>query len=157
MSAALHASGMADLRSRLQALAAFVDELEALDFDPGHWHPMAPTRDDPNVSIMPWFELSDRANAFLNAVRGNGWVEPFDWMAWAQTDEGKALREDREALAKASADQLKRLLTALIRADRFSEGTLAWAFESGLMVAIAQRAGTLATTLSLPDGRADRS
>ena len=148
---------MVDLRSRLQALAVFVDELEAPDFDAGHWHAMAASRDDPDVSTMPWFELSDRANAFLEAVRGKGWVEPFDWMAWAQTREGKALREDRVALAEASADQLKRLLTTLIRADRFSEGTIAWAFESGLMAAIAQRARTLATTVSLPDGRADRS
>lgn len=148
---------MADLRSRLEALATFVDELEAPDFDAGHWHPIAASRADPDVSTMPWFELSDRANAFLDAVRGNGWVEPFDWMAWAQTAEGKALREDREALDTASAEDLKRLLTTLIRADRFSEGTIAWAFESGLMAAISQRAGTLATTLSFGDGRADRS
>lgn len=148
---------MADVRSRLEALAAFVDELEAPDFDPGYWHSMAPTRDDPKVSTMPWFEPSDRANTFLNAIRANGWVEPFDWMAWAQTEEGAALREDRRALARATPDQLQRLLTTLIRADRFNEGTLAWSFESGLMAGIARRAATLATTLSLRDGRADRS
>ena len=157
VSAALHASPMADLHSRLQGLAAFVAELEAPDFDAGHWHPMAPTRDDPDVSTMPWYELSDRADAFLAAVRGNGWVGPFDWMAWAQTAEGTALREDRDALAKATPDQLQRLLTTLVRADRFNEGTLEWAFESGLMAAIARRAATLAAALSLPDGRADGS
>jgi hypothetical protein len=149
--------GMPDLRSRLLALAVFVDELDAPDFDAGHWHPMAPTRDDPSVSTMPWYELSDRALAFVGAVGANGWVEPFDWMAWAQTEEGTALREDRDALADATPDQLQRLLTTLIRADRFSEGTLGWAFETGLMAAIARRAEALAAALSLDDGRADRS
>lgn len=98
---------------------------------------------------MPWFELSERAEAFTRAAAGNGWVQPFDWMAWIETDQGKALRDDRGALAVATPDQLQRLLTAIIRAERFSDGSLDWAFQSGLMAAIARRAKTLA------DGIAD--
>jgi hypothetical protein len=93
---------------------------------------------------MPWFELSDRAEAFLAAIRANGWIEPFDWMDWAQTDEATALRDDRAALGRATLDQLQRLLTAVVRAERFSDGTLEWAFDSGLMAAIARRAQALA-------------
>ena len=137
-----------DLRSRLEALAAFADELGAPDFDPGHWHDSEvrqTTHGD--VRTMPWYELSERADAFTRTAAGNGWVEPFDWMTWMETDEAKALRDDRRVLATATPDQLQRLLTAAIRAERFSDGSLEWAFKSGLMAAIALRARTLADGL----------
>ena len=134
-----------ELRQRLTAIGAFADELESPDFDPGQWHDSErrQTADD-EVWTMPWFELSDRAEAFLAAIRANGWIEPFDWMDWAQTDEATALRDDRAALGRATLDQLQRLLTAVVRAERFSDGTLEWAFDSGLMAAIARRAQALA-------------
>jgi len=134
-----------ELRQRLAAIGAFADELESPDFDPGQWHDSErrQTADD-EVWTMPWFELSDRAEAFLAAIRANGWIEPFDWMDWAQTDEATALRDDRAALGRATLDQLQRVLTAVVRAERFSDGTLEWAFDSGLMAAIARRAQALA-------------
>ena len=47
-------------------------------------------------------------------------------------------------VAHATAEQLTKLSTSLVRGDRFSEGTLAWAFESGLLLAIVRRAAALA-------------
>jgi hypothetical protein len=41
-------------------------------------------------------------------------------------------------------DQLAKLLTALIRENRFNEGALGDSFESGIMTAIARRAKELA-------------
>jgi len=46
-------------------------------------------------------------------------------------------------LAKASADQLAMLLTALARKERFCEGTMASACSDGLLAGITQRAGML--------------
>jgi hypothetical protein len=43
----------------------------------------------------------------------------------------------------ASPDDLARLLTAIVRSDRFVEGSLVGAFESGLLTRIAQRAAAL--------------
>ena len=43
----------------------------------------------------------------------------------------------------ATADDLARLLTAIVRSDRFSEGSINGAFESGLLARIARRAATL--------------
>jgi len=138
-----------DLRSRLEALAAFADELAAPDFDAGHWHDSEVRQtSDGEVRTMPWFELSDRAGAFARTAAGNGWVQPFDWMAWLDTDEAKALRDDRAVLASATPAQLQHLLTAVIRSERFSDGSLEWAFQSGLMAAIARRARTLAGGLA---------
>ena len=50
---------------------------------------------------------------------------------------------DPTRVASASADDLARLLTTLVRGDRFADGTLAHAHESGLLRAIARRAEVL--------------
>jgi hypothetical protein len=46
-------------------------------------------------------------------------------------------------MATATANQLAKVLTALIRGERFSEGTLREAFKSGLLLAVARRAKAL--------------
>jgi hypothetical protein len=53
------------------------------------------------------------------------------------------LRDDPKALAAASAEQLAKLLTVLIRQDRFVEGALNGAFEAGLLTGIVRRAAGL--------------
>lgn len=131
------------MRDRLRAIGAFVDELEASGFDPGRWHPSERRTDgDRDVWTMPWYELSARAIAFNTAL--GGILVVFDWPTWARTDEGQALHDDRQVLAAATPDQLAKLVTALVRQDRFNEGALGASFESGLMAAIARRAAALA-------------
>lgn len=131
-----------DLRRRLATVAATLPTLEAPGFVAGRWHDAERMED--GVWSMPWFELGDEAMAVVRAIAGAGFVQPFDWMAWAPTPEAVALRNDRAALAAATPDQLQKLLTMLVREDRFSEGSLAESFESGLIAAIARRAKVLA-------------
>jgi hypothetical protein len=57
--------------------------------------------------------------------------------------EARSLAGDRAALGQASEDQLAKLMTALIRQDRFVEGNLAAAFRDGLLLAMAERARAL--------------
>lgn len=93
---------------------------------------------------MPYFTFGPTAEAFTAAVGRGGWiVMGFDWGAWLQTDEGQALRDRPEALAAATPDQLVQLITAIVRSDRFVEGSIAGAYESGLLIRIAQRAAAL--------------
>jgi Family of unknown function (DUF6508) len=66
--------------------------------------------------------------------------EKFDWPQWKGTAEAKQLRDDPDVLARATPEQLAKLLTVCIRQDRFSEGTLQAAFETGLLTRILQRA-----------------
>jgi hypothetical protein len=132
-----------DLRRRLRILAETLPILEAPDFSPGKWHD-SEKRDD-NVWTMPWYELSPEAAAVTRAVGVAGLLQPgFDWPAWAKTPEAQALRNDPDALATATPDQLGKLLTALIREDRFNEGALGDTFESGFMTAVVRRAKALA-------------
>jgi len=130
-----------DTAERLRVLADLVPVLGAADADFGHWE--APPPID-GVHHMPWFEFGPTAEAFRSAVGRGGWmVIGFDWMTWLQTEEGAALRDRPEALAAATPDDLARLLTAIIRSDRFVEGSIAGAYESGLLARIALRASAL--------------
>lgn len=129
------------LRERLRAIGAFAGELATPGFEAGRWHPSEPTRDDPTVWSMPWYELSPQALAFVRSLAAI--IVVFDWPTWARTEEAQALHDDRAALASATPDQLARLATAVIREDRFNEGALGDSFDSGLMGAIARRAAAL--------------
>ena len=53
------------------------------------------------------------------------------------------MRSDPEAVAAATPEQLAWLLTAIVRSDRFVEGSIEGAFESGLLARIARRAAAL--------------
>ena len=129
-----------DLRERLRAIGAFREELETPGFDAGAWHRSERLGE---VLTLPWFELSDRGQAFVRTLAGI--MRPgFDWPAWAQTPRARALHDDRAVLDGASAEELAMLATALIREDRFNEGALGDDFASGLMAAIARRAARLA-------------
>ena len=72
------------------------------------------------------------------------WVGPFDWGEWKETQEAVQLGDDPEVLAKATAEQLQKLLTVVIRQDRFVEGSLAAHFNSGFIDRIIDRAAVLA-------------
>ena len=99
------------------------------------------------VIIMPSSSLSSEAKAFNKMIYQEEWIlDGFDWPEWAQTDEFKDLFSKPEALAKASADQLAMLLTALSRKERFCEGTMASACADGLLAGITQRAAMLIKT-----------
>ena len=94
---------------------------------------------------MGYHALSPEAERFLSIAYEYEWVTPFDWSAWARTPEGRRLRKGGDAIASATPEDLACLLTALIRAERFGDGVLAHAFESGLLTAVARRAAALAS------------
>ncbi len=127
--------------TRLGALAELVSILRAPDADFGHWE-LPPPKD--GVHSLGWFERGPAANAFIAAVGRGGWIRTgFDWGTWLKTDEGRRFHGHPEAVETASIQQLERLITAIVRSDRFVEGSLAGAFESGLLARIAARAARL--------------
>ncbi len=132
-----------DLQARLRGLAAHLAHFEAPDFEFGRWEESR-TRDD-GVIVLPWYSLSAEALAFVRDASKFGWVlMGFDWPTWIQTPEARVFVDDRAAIGRATPDELAKLLTVLIRQDRFVEGELAAAFESGVVTAILRRANELA-------------
>lgn len=134
-----------DLLGRLDALAGLVPLLEAPGGDFGHWEP--PWQAPDGTMRLPQFTTGPVYDAFMDAVARGRWIVVFEWPTWARTDEAQALWRDPAALAAASPYQLERFVTALIRSERFSEGTLDEACESGLLLRIARRAAALADEL----------
>ena len=137
-----------ELRDRLRRLARHRAAFEAPGFAFGSWAP-AHERDD-GVLVMGWFEPSAAAEAFLADARAM--ITPFDWSAWAAGPRGRALLGHPEAVASASADDLRRLLTVYVRSERFGDGTLEAAFASGMLTAIIRRAGVLSEEPSNVEG-----
>ena len=127
------------------------DQIQALaDFWPVFANPkfvyetQDKVKEKKGVMTMPSSSLSPEAKAFNKMIYQEGWIlDGFEWSEWAQTDEFKDLFSKPEALAKASADQLAKLFTALVRKERFCEGTMASASAEGVLVSITQRAGML--------------
>lgn len=130
----------------LRRIAQHLPTLERPGFRFGEWVPSR--RDDDGVLHLGWYEPSAEAEAFLADARA--WLEPFDWPVWAAAPEGQRLLGHPEEVASASAEDLRRLLTVYVRAERFGDGSLEAAFESGMLTAIARRAARLAAD---PDER----
>jgi hypothetical protein len=131
---------------RLRVLADWEDTLAIPGLDFGQW--AESTTDASGVIHMPWYQYSSVADAFIRSVNGAGWVQVFDWMAWAATPAGKELLQDPSRIGAANEDDLSRLLTTIIRSDRFNEGAIASAFDRGLLLAIARRAKSLLATVA---------
>ncbi len=130
------------LQQHLHGLAAFLPQFEQPGFCFGHWEGGEET--EPGVLTMPYFSFSAVASKFIRAAYDLEWVRlDFDWPAWAQTPEAVQFRDDARAMSNATPEQLSRLLTTVIRQDRFCDGELAEAFESGLLTAICRRAAEL--------------
>lgn len=143
------------MNADLATLAPFADVFAKEGFSFGAWVGGQPM--DNGAIQMPFYAHSDDAQAFLTAAYDGGWVLPgFSWPEWFDTEEAARLRDEPSAVDFASARQLSKLLAAYIRGDRFSEGALASAFESGLLLRILRRVADLARraghqVLELPD------
>lgn len=112
----------------LQAVLEFLPLFEQPDFSPGEWIAQE--------GHLPYFSYTSEALAFIRALSGNGFIQPFDWMNWR---EGEQLVDNPELLRRANLQTLRKLLTAHVRADRFTEGHLAGTFESGHIAMILKR------------------
>ena len=96
----------------------------------------------PGVYNTRWVEYAASVNEFVQELYELEVVAPFDWGTWIQ-ERGNELREDPQRLAEASLEECRMLLSAHVRADRFTEGHLLHAFESGHIVAILDRVRAL--------------
>ncbi len=128
------------LRKRLQALAAYGPVFEAEGF---RFAEQMPGSMEDGIIVLGGSALTPDAERFCQMVYDQGWVRPLDWSAWRETPEGQRLMHDPAATAMATADDLVRILTTCVRADRFCDGYLVDAFDAGLITRVAVRAGTL--------------
>jgi hypothetical protein len=112
----------------IQAVLKFLPLFEQPDFSPGEWITQE--------GHLPYFSYTPAVLDFIRALSGNGFIQPFNWMNWR---EGEQLVDHPALLEQASLQTLRKLLTAHVRADRFSEGHLAAMFASGYITKILKR------------------
>jgi hypothetical protein len=139
-------------KDQLGALAGFLPALEKPDFEAGEIRP--PREMKPGVFTMPYTSYSRFVLEMVKTLHDRAWIVPgFDWPGWARSPEAVTLRGDEAALANATPEQLARLLTVVVRQDRFVEGALLEAFASGLILHIIRRAAAiLAAENAAPPG-----
>ncbi len=130
-----------DDREALAAMAAFLPRLKQPGARAGRL--VAPGKAPDATWSMPYWDYSDLVRDFVETAYRTGWVDCTDWVAWTETAGGKRMLYEQDAVATADLDQLRCLVTALIRKDRFCDGTLAEAIESGLILRVVARAQLL--------------
>ena len=131
-----------DLLQCMQEMTRYLPALEDPDFSPGEVHSGEKT--ESGSLIMPYVVLGDVAEEFVATAYERGWVLPgFDWVSWGRSEDAQELFSNPSALARAKPMQLLYLITAVIRQDRFSEGTLLNAFRAGLVLGIVRRAAAI--------------
>lgn len=134
-----------DVRARLRTLADVLPALEsstAADF--GTW--VESVEREPGDWTMPYVEYGPTFRAFQAAVGQGGWVRSdVDWRTWIDSDEARELlRDPVSGVASATPYLIACIVTSVVRGDRFNEGSLLRAFESGHLTGVARRAKALA-------------
>ncbi|HKX75834.1 MAG TPA: DUF6508 domain-containing protein [Acidimicrobiia bacterium] len=85
---------------------------------------------------MPYPTYSESVERVRQHLGKLGLIVPFDWMKWEGTTR---YGRNPEALASAPVTDAVRLLTAVIRAERFGEGNIEGALVSGVIQAALAR------------------
>ena len=131
---------------RMERLAGFIAVLESPGLVAAEYVRVRP---EAGVWTMSYPRYHPEVDRFVELAYEDGWVRTdFRWVDWCETNEARTLRDDPEVLASATPDQLAKLITVVVRQERFYEGSLAGAFEDGLVLAIVRRARVLADQIN---------
>jgi hypothetical protein len=87
------------------------------------------------VFQMPYVTYSDAMNRVVQSLYDLDAVVPLNWPEWDGVDRYRGHR----ALEHASVANAVRMMTAIVRADRFSEGMIAAMLEDGTLPAALRR------------------
>jgi len=103
-------------------------------------------KNEEGVIQIPYFIPADVVSRFLKILYSIPIIIAFNWGAW---DEGRKIANDPNFnFDKADLVTKCKLITALVRNDRFCEGALASAFESGLILKILKSVENQVSTLT---------
>lgn len=90
------------------------------------------------------FYLHPITKKFLKLCHEDGWIlTGFDWAGWAESDDGKALLNNPDALAEADPYHLAKVLTVIWGREYAHSGYIQEAYGDGLLLSVLHRAKTL--------------
>lgn len=94
------------------------------------------------ANTFPWVEQNELVQEFVQFMYDKDLVINFDWSKWQEGRDWYAL-EDESKYDRLDVETALKLLTAVIRNERFSEGALVQAFENGSFPKIIQKLTTI--------------
>jgi hypothetical protein len=104
----------------------------------------------PGVFRLAQPTVDSRVYLFVDECIRDGWSFPFDWISFA--DRAREMIDREDGIESASLDELRRLLTVIIRQDRFGRGVVEEMAERGAFVRILERMAALAAPVADPSG-----
>lgn len=127
-------------RDDLLAVCQIARRFDEPNFVAGAW--ISPEPNEDCVPQISYWRPSEDVTRW-EALYEHGVIVPFDWTepGWAQ--EMRCLTEVPSRLRFADLLTVRKVLTTLVRVDRFCEGSLAGAFERGVLQAAMRRLGEL--------------
>ena len=127
-------------REDLQAVAALLPELLKVEANPAETR--GGERRADGTLQMPYNVYADAADRVHHAIyKHHLLLDGFDWTAWQ--GEAQAFM-DPQRVATASLEEVRRLLTLHVRAERFNDGHFAKMIREGHIAALLRRLGELA-------------
>lgn len=94
-------------------------------------------QDKPGVVVLPAYLMTSIGLKLYEDLYKEGFVTDFKWVDWVY-EAGEYSAYD-EKLSKADLKDVRRLLTIIVRQDRFCEGLIEEVIDSGLMLKILKR------------------
>jgi hypothetical protein len=92
-------------------------------------------QDGTSVLHMPYVTYGDAVNQVVGGLHDLDLIVPFNWPEW----DGRARSPAGRGLADAPVADAVRMITEIVRADRFSEGSIAATLEDGTLPAALNR------------------
>ena len=118
----------------LKRIAAY-EEFFSQRGSEGTWN--GEERGDSDVIQLPYLTYPETVHEFLDLISSSGFQVVFDWPKW---EEGRRiLSNGAKEIRKADLTTLRKLLTAILRSERFCEGTLHGAIYDGTVSEILRR------------------
>ena len=130
-------------KSDLAAVGAFAESFDAPGFMPGEWIPSEKQAD--GSYTFPWWKWSPEVSDWHRALYDHKIVDPHSgYLDESNVEYIQSLHQDPSLIDDSDLPTLRRVLTYLVRSERFVEGTLAKAFKSGIAQAATRRLGEMA-------------
>lgn len=128
-------------RDDMLAVCTFARRFNDPDLVAGEWISSA-QREDGVLQIGYWLPSEDVAR-WQTALYEHHIVLPFDWAESRWMRQMRRYSEDPGQLKRARLQTIRKVLTTLVRAERFCEGSLARTFQQGVPQAATRRLAAL--------------
>ena len=100
--------------------------------------------------MMPWYEYDETVHEFMDTIREGGWLD----YGYDPVDAQKLLM-DEEAIARATIPQIRQMLTAVVRGERFCDGWWMSIIDEGNVRRVLERLAEIGRALPA-DSRKER-